>query len=219
MVPELWPGSTIVCIASGSSMSATPIDLIRHWREIGGCRVIAINDNIKLAPWADILYFADVKWWKWHRELVRNFSGLKFSIDNHGAERVTDRDVIVLDDLNFCTTTSGRISRAPHGIYTGRNSGYQAINIAVLLGAKRIVLVGYDMQPGPKGQVHWFGNHPEYTRMDYQDWRLEFNRMSETAERMNIEILNATVDTALECFKRVTLESLLSSENSAVLSA
>lgn len=215
MLPlNCWPNSTIACIASGTSLTQADVDFLH-----GKCRIIAINDNVLKAPWADVLYFADVKWWKWHRFVVNNFQGLKVSIENHGADKVLDSDVIVLDNLDFGSTTSGRLSRDPRGIHTGRNSGYQAINVAILLGASKIILLGYDMKPGKDGKNHWFGEHPDNSRMDYVDWRLEFSRMAPTADRMGIEILNATRSTDLDCFPKVDLESVLFTEESAVLSA
>ena len=37
------------------------------------------------------------------------------------------------------------LSRTQGVIHQGKNSGYQALNLAYLLGAKRILLLGYDM--------------------------------------------------------------------------
>ncbi|HCZ48509.1 MAG TPA: hypothetical protein DCZ11_05850, partial [Gammaproteobacteria bacterium] len=46
------------------------------------------------------------------------------------------------------------LSASPLRIHQGGNSGYQALNLAVLLGAERVILLGYDMHGG-----HWHGRH------------------------------------------------------------
>ena len=69
-VPPLWQGETCAVLASGPSMSREVAELVR-----GRVRVIAVNNqgidtevNGKLepalAPWADVLYAADAKWWQ-----------------------------------------------------------------------------------------------------------------------------------------------------------
>ena len=49
MMPEvsrLWPGSTVVCIGSGPSLTPEDVAYVR-----GKARVIAINRSVDLAPW------------------------------------------------------------------------------------------------------------------------------------------------------------------------
>jgi hypothetical protein len=66
------------------------------------------------------------------------FAGLKFALHTSGHGRP---DVAKLEN-----TGDRGLELAPTGIRTGKNSGYQAINLAVHLGATRILLLGYDMQ-------------------------------------------------------------------------
>jgi hypothetical protein len=46
----------------------------------------------------------------------------------------------------------------------------QAINLAVHLGAARIILLGYDLSPARMGG-HWFGDHPEPIPSPYEGLR------------------------------------------------
>ena len=209
----MWSGETVAIFGGGPSLTQEQVNACR------GFRSIAINDAYLLAPWADVLYFPDVRWWKWHRnrEEFKRFSGMKVSIDNHAPETVTDPDVTVLKDLSFGSMTDGRLSREPGGVYTGRNAGYQAINVAVLFGAKRIILLGYDMK-SKDGRTHWFGDHPVKTDPQvFRQYRMEFVRMAPTAERMGVEILNATPGSDLKAFSMVSLESLVPSSYGAAL--
>jgi len=165
--------------------------------------VIAVNDAYRLAPWADVLYACDLKWWKHHHAKLVGFAGLRFSVDPSargcGAQILRNTGPMGLE-------------RDPTGLRTGKNSGYQAINLAVHLGAKRILLLGYDCQR-THGQDHFFGPHPKPLHVNSPSRFLEFRglfaSLVQPLAALQIEILNLTRETALTCFPRQTLESLL----------
>lgn len=219
--PE-WTGRPCVCVAPGPSLSVPQLDMIREWRLRNGCRVIAINDNYRCMPWADALYFADYRWWELHRDRpsFNNFRGRKVTIEN-GAGVRAGPGVTVLRNLSLQGGTMGRLSLDPAGIYTGQNSGYQAIGVGILFGSRKMILVGYDMrarevadtEPGKSGIVlrhHWFGNHPwPSDGGTYIYFRQEFARMAPTAAINGIEILNATPGSALDAFPMVDLARLV----------
>lgn len=93
-------------------------------------------------------------------------------------------------------------------IRTGGNSGYQALNLAVLLGASRIILLGYDMRGS-----HWHGDHPKRLanpkESDFAAWRARFATTLPDLARAGVEVLNCSRDTALECFARARLEDVI----------
>ena len=218
--PE-WAGYTAVCIASGPSLTLAQVNQVRDWRQRDGCRVITINDSYRLAPWADAVYFADVRWWEHHRDRpeFRGFPGRKITIENGAGRFATGASV--LRNLSLQGGTMGRLSTDPTGIFTGQNSGYQAINVAILYGCKRIVLLGYDMRMRempvevegrmvPRPQSHWFGDHPWPTDpQSYVYFRQEFAKMAPTAILNGIEIVNATPGSHLEHFPMVTLDEVM----------
>lgn len=160
-----------------------------------------MNDAYLKAPLADVLYFADMKWWNWHREKdeFKAFKGEKATVFTTG-HLVDDPEIAMLRNAG----TEG-MSVDPFEICTGSNSGHQAINIAALAGASRIVLVGYDAKPGPKGEAHFFGDHPDKTQAPYQNMIRELKRAKSTLEKMGVQILNATPGSAIDIFPRVTL--------------
>ena len=78
------------------------------------------------------------------------------------------------------------------------------------MGATKIILLGYDMQTSE--QSHWFGEHPEgpmRVASHYADWVTKFNALASDLEQRGIEVINATRETALKCFKRTTIEQAL----------
>lgn len=102
------------------------------------------------------------------------------------------------------------LSEEPDAITNGRNSGYMAMHIAYSAGAGRIVLLGYDMQPDPGGRMHWFGDHPQITPASVcATWRAHFPDLARQLEKKGVEVINCSPMTALECFRKAPIESVL----------
>lgn len=98
-------------------------------------------------------------------------------------------------------------------IHFGSNSGYQAINLAYLLGAQRIILLGYDMHRSDD-KAHFFGNHPYHKPSGgpndslMLDWCDKFNQLAYDLDKEGVEVINATRKTVLTAFKLQELESI-----------
>lgn len=195
VVPRICPGGTVVCIAGGPSLTAEDVEYCR-----GKAKVIAINDAYKLAPWADVLYACDKRWWDWHRG-VTSFTGLKYALQ---------RPALKWPGVQVLQNTGIHgLELKPNGVRNGKNSGYQAINVAVHLGAKRIVLLGYDMQIKLGGPSHWFGDHPLGGQPPVGSFRGMFAGLVKPLGELGIEVINCSRETALECFPVKALEQVL----------
>lgn len=97
----------------------------------------------------------------------------------------------------------------PSSLCTGRNSGYQAINLAVHLGARRILLLGYDMMRH-SGKSHFFGEHPKgWLPSPYPDFVKFFDSLRKPLARVGVEIVNCSRTTALKCFPKMSIELAL----------
>lgn len=103
---------------------------------------------------------------------------------------------------------TGMLSEWPNGVGTGQNSGFQAINIAYLAGAHRVLLLGFDMQ-SRDGKAHWFGDHPIATQESWFSAFLQnFARLARFLPA-GFEIINCTPGGALNCFPRMPLDEAL----------
>jgi hypothetical protein len=163
-VPRLWPGATVAVLASGPGMSAAAANAVRA----AAVRAIAVNTTIRLAPWADVLYAADADWWTHpaHADVLAQYRGLRYSVSGvPGVRQLRNSGVAGFDPDPGCLRTGG-------------NSAYQAVHLAVHLGAARILLCGFDMQ-GDDGAAHWHGRHPHGLRETgpgtYAGWRDSFD--------------------------------------------
>ena len=199
-VPRLWPGQTIVCAASGPSLTQEQMKQAME----SDCRVITINDSYKLSPLADILYACDARWWIWHK-LVGGFLGVRIGLAWDGVAgkiypQWNSENMINNIHLLASTGDAGLETEDSRGLRTGGNSGYQAINLAVHLGAKRIVLLGYDMKPDD-GKHHWFGSHPyDVPAPPYEKFLELFATLVDPLKELEVEVVNCTPDSALDVF-------------------
>ena len=81
------------------------------------------------------------------------------------------------------------------------------INLAYLMGATDINLLGYDMgQTG--GKNHWFGNHPNgLTNGNYESFIPRFDRLAADLVKEGVRVTNYTRVTKLNQFKRGNLDT------------
>lgn len=153
-------------------------------------------------PWADIMYAADANFWKYNQEVVQNFNGRKISITarsmNYGA-----REIWPASD-----NEAKGLGRAL--IHRGLNSGYQAINLAYLLGAKTIVLLGYDMAH-TFGRRHCHADHPHPlgNAEGVDAWLPRFDQLAADLLSVGVSVVNCTRYSRLKCFPRLTIERFL----------
>ena len=195
-----------VIVASGPSLTPEQVNYCR-----GKAKIIVINDNYKLAPWAEYLYACDDQWWSWHeddKDLLA-FQGVKYTQDKGWtADKLAHfKNKHHVECIR--SEPNAGLSTEKGVIFQGSNGGYQAINLAYHLGAKKIILIGYDMKVAADGKAHWFGDHPNKVKSGYASWIQFFSHLAKDAQELGLEIINCTADTALHCFPRQKLEDTL----------
>lgn len=166
-----------------------------------------MNDAYRLLPYADILYACDEHWWQMHiADVERSFFGERWTTHQAGPSIANDKSQLPPEWRLNCAAgkESGGFSTDRTTLHYGGNSGFQAINLALLKGATRVVLVGFDMRV-VAGARHFFGDHPEplSNAADYRKFVRHFER---AARECRVPIVNATPGSALDCFERVDLD-------------
>lgn len=170
------------------------------WNLLDGKTVIAVNRAYEVLPNAQYIYFSDLRFWQWHRRALVNHSGEKIT----GNYRVTDNAV---KKYNF-TGSQGLEKKAP-GLKTGNNSGYAAINLAYHLGAKVIILLGFDMCRSTHGEYHWHGGYPVKNRdASFSKMLRYFETIAQPLQDEGIEVLNACPTSNIKCFAKVAIEDV-----------
>ena len=152
----------------GKSLTQEDVDYLR-----GKCRVIVINESYQLAPWADWLYAADHSWWDHYIEDVREkFAGeLWTQARENSTTRAGSRekDHAIELRIRYCELQRGEgFSREAGKVFSGGSSGYQAMQLAVHMGAEQILLLGFD---GYRGT--WLQGRPKQFRREspYSRWK------------------------------------------------
>jgi hypothetical protein len=149
--PQIWPNRTVVVVGGGPSL----LDLDLTPLRASDTPVIACNNAFRLVPWAQVIYFADSRWWRWNGPDVDMESGKYRVVTAGGAVFDDERIQRLRREYNIALATE------PNAV-AGPDSGSMAINLAYHYGASRIILLGFDMRFS-EGQAHWHEDHPVAT--------------------------------------------------------
>lgn len=181
----------VVVLASGPSLTQEDIDQTK------GFTTIAVNQTIFAAPHADYCYAYDDKWWEEYGQRAKDTGCecVSCSIKSHifGVERVP------------------KSSKKFDGTFAiGSSSGAHAICFAMMLGATKIILLGFDCQH-TDGKRHHHEDYPKgFGNADRPErWVKEHEPIAEGAEMLGVRIINCTRQTALKCYEQMPLSEAL----------
>lgn len=194
-VPREWDGQSVFVIAGGPSVTQEQVDKLQ------GRRVIAIKLSVEKAPFADVLFFADPKWFVDHKPVVKGFKGIvATSAILNGVDWL--KKLRKTDPPGLCVT--------PDGVMVRRTSTTGAINLAVHYGAKQIVLLGADGKVGLKGETHHHAPHPLPKRPDFfGDQRRDLESLVEPLRTRGIKIFNTNSESTFRMFPFAPLDEVL----------
>lgn len=172
---------TIVCIASGPSLTAEDCDAVKR----SGIDAVAVNSSWKIARFAKYIYAGDSRWWN---------------------ENIADIDVPA--ERWTCLENSAQqhkinLHRGFRGV---ENSGLRAIQFAISKGADKVILLGYDCSL--VNGSHWHGDHektPNPTAERVKLWHRQFAG----ADYSGVDVVNCSRYTELKHFRISTLEAEL----------
>lgn len=175
----------------------------------GRAKVIAIKQNIDLCPWAHVVYGCDRPWWDFRRGLPE-YAGLKLCFVKTSYPDVRTvkiaaggRDKTYSDNLHFDEIGT---------IGGGGNSGFQALNLALQWGARKIILIGYDLTD--RSGVHWYGrnnwamaNNPDDPQLG--KWAANFDRTAPAIVKLGADVVNVSEYSRITAFRKGTIEQAL----------
>ena len=183
----------VFILATGPSQNQADIDRVR-----GLGTVIAINNAMDYAPWADILYAADEAWLRTYNH--RSFKGRKLTICKRGA----DYGFEVIPFHNLTNKGFGRTV-----VRNGHNGGFHMLNWGLIHEAGPFCLLGYDFQH-TNGKRHCHDDHPQgMGNMGALDLHVRAMNIA-AMDTFGKTVVNCTRETALTCFPRMDLEAFIS---------
>jgi hypothetical protein len=207
-VTPRWRDEPVVIVAApGPSLTPEVAEQCK------GFPTIVVQDAYRRLPWAEALYACDLAWFLHHKG-AQDFQGEIWSTTdtgNNDKRHVADNYGVRLVEGKH----ADGFSTDPAVIHYGHSSGFQAVNLAILFGAKRIVLVGFDMRK-VGGSSHYFGEHAKPLRNPSSFGA--FIRAFEAAAKAmppGVTIENATPGSALRAFPIMPLQEALGMEMAA----
>lgn len=192
-----WAEDVCALIASGPSVTQEIVDKLR-----GRCRVAVVNNGYEIAPWADVLYAADGRWWDCYQD-SRKFSGIKVTPDAVAAKRYGLNLVSLLGKID---DDADRIAvDRPGSISRGGNSGFQLVNLVTQFGSKRQIWIGFDFV----GE-HWHDKHPDPLKNPrshtLDKWRRRLDSNASVLAGLGVEIINVSAISALTAYPKASLD-------------
>ena len=227
-VPKIWDGGDVWIIGGGPSIpkqfdvpdtiiqevlagTSSPSVYSPYMESIHNKHIIGVNAAYLLGDWIDIVFFGDSGFFLQHKNQLAAFPGIKVSPCNK-TEHVT-----WVRHTPFDNRHSKGISSNPSLVSWNGNSGAAAISTAVHTGAKRIILLGFDMCLGEYNNQHWhdaYNRGPAVTqkrlrRLPWYRHTKGFAIIKTDAEQMGVEIINASPNSAIQEFRKATVKELL----------
>lgn len=189
--PRDWEGRTVAVVASGCSV------LEFDFARIAGMPVIAVKDGYKLVPEADVLMVGD------HRYVFRNpdFSDYKGPLILYTDPKPLPDSWKQDDRIRFIPKVmGGGLSQNPRELRGTFTTTALAINLAVLRGAKRILLIGVDGHAGPNNERHFTGFLSEDWHMRYGRQKWGLGRLPRDLKPLGVEVFNLNKRSSIKTF-------------------
>jgi len=238
-VPKIWKGSCWI-IGGGSSISEqfnipeTLIpETIEQFQEYGNYlepihseRIIGVNIAAFLGNWVDVAYWGDSDTYTDYKKEFDEYPGLKVSsAGKFSQERFRNIKHLYKDATIGMSEDNTALS------WIGRNTGSSAINLAYLLGADKIYLLGFDMYA--EGRMHFHAGYPDkrrtprtklinqggkIPRVQFNERKAEerfkrfmagFDTIAMDCEKLSVEVINVNPKSKIESFPKKSLSEIL----------
>lgn len=197
---ESWIGKRCFIIGGGPSLIGF------DFKQLDGELTIAVNRAFEyLDP--SILFFMDNE--TYYQDVLNGTFGdeaadkfmtsqcMKISLNIYGVDYGHGVYSIPLSKTMHLT------SDIKEGLYHGGNSGFAALNLAIVLGAKKIYLLGFDMKGDGSGkQVHFHsGYRQKQSDKVYKVFNRSFVDASPRIRALGVDVINLNPDSDLKCFE------------------
>lgn len=186
-----WEGEDVFIIGAGSSLKGFDFSQLKDKK------TIVINHMITEYPEGSALLFFDREFVQMRKEEIDSFKGLIFSSMRTGYKKTSNRDYYYSTDLR---NVHGQFNQ---GLY-GKRSSLAALNLALVMGAGKVYLLGYDLVPSI-GDNYAFKtitsrmrtNQSKYTKQLYCNMRVKEFEAFKTYKN---KIYNCNPDSAIKLF-------------------
>jgi hypothetical protein len=193
-----WEGATAIVIGNGPSMLAPtaprprPSDMVK---------VLVANGGYKLHPDASVLMCSDRHWLAANPDLS-GFTGPEVIVTRPEAVRREDPRMWATNHA-FIEKVRGDIFADATTLVEGHNSTSTNISLAVLRGARRIILLGVDLAPGKDMRRRTYDDSVDNVQQAAARYERQVRHLGLQAywvKRRGIEVLNCSPKSKLTCY-------------------
>lgn len=223
-IPKIWQDGTAWIIGGGTSILdefGIPLDLARkvirgelplseyskYLEPIHNKHTIGVNHAFLIGNWIDVFYFSDTAMWDNEQltEQMMEFRGLRITNNAVYTDEMYDQTGIKY--VKRSEKKRYGLTDEKDAVCLNNNTGLSAIDLAYHFGAKRIILLGFDMTVGPLDS-HIHGINTRFSRGEdptrsFKRHMLSVGNIWKDARDKGIEILNASQISKIPLFPKV----------------
>ena len=204
-----WIGKSVFIVGGGPSLSNYSFSDLDPYRD--GNIVLGVNDSAFIPDvGADAFFTLDYQYQRRRMMSIVRFGGEKYAaIPSHFS---SDHRILHMHYLKRVHLRGGGFAEETgYGIESSGPSGFGAMNLAYLKGAKRIFLLGFDLNPEPKEQ-HWHRGYDwrnnSHENSKYENWARWFETACFQLRQRGIHVYNCNPDSRIVCFPKITLQQI-----------
>ena len=195
----------VYLIGGGTSLAGFDFTLLK------GKTIVALNDGFLKLPNAAAVISIDPRWINHRRKELALFRGEKYFIlptEYDGrSSKIAGVDAFHVSGHYLKQLTEYGLSDIADTIHVRGNTGYAAVNVAYLKGARLIYLLGYDFYDH---QNHWFGNYSWKSGAQshtYDVWASDFTTMLPQLDACEVNVVNVGERSKITAFPRISLSA------------
>ncbi len=206
-----WGGRPAVIVGGGPSLQGFDFQTLKRYRTIGINLAFQFFDPT-------ITFSMDTRFLKWMQEgqyepdsWKKFLSGPSYRVWLLTYTAELPPGIFVIPVFRNYKWALDRMSfKMREGLGHGNNSGFAALNLAIVLRANPIYLLGFDMKHAPGGKSHFHKGHPrKQDPASLQNFILKFTAQADEIKKRGIRVVNLNPDSALRCFEFSTPEEAL----------
>ncbi len=202
-VTRIYEGKTVLVLGGGPSHVEIDLDFLSN------CSLIAVNSSCRkvmdIAKEEDILYFSDNSWSERYIGLIENWKGLVVTSNRNTKIRLSDK----VNRLDLQNLTEFMQIKSD---YVQGSSGHTAVCLAIYLGAKKVILTGFECDPNPvSGRTH---GHEDYVQENIHAFEERYipgwTGMAKRFRELGCEVINSTFGSKVKDFTFMDIKDALS---------
>jgi len=220
-ISKIWKNETAFILGGGTSIlkqfaiPTTVVEGVRnkslamssysdYMKVLHDRNVIGINAAYLIGDWIDIVFFHDEEFWQANKTELEKHPGQLVTCNSRFMNRPHPKVLYIPKDRSKLYG----IHDNPNFVAWNHNSGAAAISLASHLGAKKIILLGFDMNAS-SGVSHFHSQYNQKRLPPFEKHLFGFPQIAEDAKRLGIEIINCSIESSIDVFEKRNLEEVI----------